>query len=339
MSDLPLGQILLGDARERLRELPDESVNCVITSPPYFQLRNYDHDNQLGTEATVEAWATDIAAVCQEIWRVLRPDGALWLNLGDGYARHEREGTRKKSLLLGPQRVALRLTRSGWLLRNVAVWAKKNPMPSSVRDRLSNTHEFVYFFTKQPNYFFDLDAIREPGSSGSANRPRATARNYLPRTAVPSLGNGTAPRVDLNQGIAAMKAEGREMHPLGKNPGDTWLLSTASYHGAHFATFPAELVRRPLLATCPPAVCTACGKPWQRAMQEIDGRKLATGPLRRACDCHASWHSGVVLDPFMGSGTVALAAEEHGREWIGIELNSEYAALAEQRLADRRRTR
>lgn len=336
MTHLPLGQILVGDVRDRLKELPDASINCVITSPPYFAMRDYGHDDQLGAEATVEAWAADIAAVCDELWRVLRPDGALWLNLGDGYARHPKEGARKKSLLLGPQRVALRLTRSGWLLRNVVVWSKKNPMPSSVTDRLTNTHEFVYFFTKQPHYYFDLDAIREVTRSAAPATARTPRASYPPREAVPSLGSGQAPRVDLNRGLANMKAVGRDSHPLGKNPGDAWSVSTAAYRGAHFATFPTELVRRPLLSTCPQAVCTACGEPWQRASQLVNGRTLATGPLRRACRCHADWRSGVVLDPFMGSGTVAVAAEEHGRDWIGIELNAEYAALAEERLRRRR---
>lgn len=339
MTDLPLGQILVGDVRERLKELPDDSINCIITSPPYFAMHDYGHDGQLGAEATVEAWAADIASVCEQLRRVLRPDGALWLNLGDGYARHPKEGAPKKSLLLGPQRVAQRLMRSGWLLRSQVVWAKKNPMPSSVTDRLTNTYEFVYFFTRQQNYYFDLDAIRRPTTSGAPAASRTAGSGYPPRLAVPSLGNGQAPRIDLNHGLANMKASGLAGHPLGKNPGDVWNVATASYRGAHFATFPTELVRRPLLATCPRAGCAACGKPWRRAQQVVNGRKLATGPLRRSCQCRAEWRSGVVLDPFMGSGSVALAAEQHGRDWIGIELNPEYAALAEKRIKERRRTR
>lgn len=327
---MPLNQILIGDVRERLTDLPDASVDCIITSPPYWALRDYGMGGQLGAEADVDAWADQIAAVCGQLARVLNPTGALWLNLGDGYSRHTREGTNKKSLLLGPQRVALRLTRAGWLLRNQVVWAKKNPMPFSGTDRLSTTHEFVYFFTKQPRYYFDLDAIREPAATPT-HSGRPSRASYPPREAVPSLGSGTAPRVDLNQGLAGMKADGQESHPLGKNPGDVWHLATASYHGAHFATFPVELVRRPLLTTCPERVCTACGTPWQRAVQNINGRKLATGPLRTDCP-HADWRPGRVLDPFMGSGTVALAAEEHGRDWIGIELNPDYAALAQQRI-------
>jgi hypothetical protein len=200
---------------------------------------------------------------------------------------------------------------------------------------LSTTHEFVYLFTKQPHYYFDLDAIREPASTPT-HGSRSSRADYPPRRAVPSLGGGHSPRVDLNHGLATMKAAGRESHPLGKNPGDVWSLATASYRGAHFATFPPELVRRPLLASCPERICAVCGVPWRRANQVIDGRALATGPLRPACRCHADWRPGVVLDPFMGAGTVAITAEQHGRDWVGIELNPAYAALAEQRIASAR---
>lgn len=335
-NDLPRNSILVGDVRKRLAELPDNSINCIITSPPYFALRDYGHPGQLGAEPTVNDWAKSVVEVADDLARVLRPDGALWLNLGDGYSRHSREGATRKSLLLGPERVALQLTRAGWLLRNVVIWAKRNPMPSSVRDRLTTTHETIYFLTRSGNYFFDLDAIRESGPGDSKQSPRTTSQGYPPRGAVPSLHHGTAPRVDLNQGLAAMKATGRDTHPLGKNPGDVVWLPTANYRGAHFATFPPELIRRPLLATCPERVCVRCGMPWQRAEQVVDERPLAIGSMQPTCTCHAEWQPGVVLDPFMGSGTVALAAKTYGRDWVGIELNPTYAALAEARIARHR---
>lgn len=335
-NDLPRNTILVGDVRRRLAELPDNSINCIITSAPYFALRDYGHADQIGAEPTVDDWADGIVDVANDLRRVLRPDGALWLNLGDGYSRHPREGTLKKSLLLGPERVAMQLTASGWLLRNKVVWAKRNPMPSSVRDRLTTTHETVYFLTRSAHYFFDLDAIRESAPSNGTRLPRTNSQSYPPRGAVPSLHHGTTPRVDLNQGLAAMKAAGRETHPLGKNPGDVWTLPTANYRGAHFATFPLELIRRPLLATCPERVCVRCGVPWHHAEQMVDSRPLAIGGLRPACTCPAEWRPGIVLDPFMGSGTVALAAETYGRDWVGIELNPAYAALAEARIASHR---
>ncbi|MCE7009564.1 site-specific DNA-methyltransferase [Kibdelosporangium philippinense] len=331
--NLPLNKILIGDARARLTELPDAAVDTIITSPPYWALRDYGHDGQLGAEASVDAWADEIAALATQFARVLTPTGSLWLNLGDSYARTPKDGALKKSLLLAPQRVALRLVSAGWLLRNQVVWSKTNPMPSSVTDRLTTTHEFVYLFTRAQRYHFDLDTIREPTGPSAPALKRLTHTTYPPRAAVPALGGGNSPRIDLNQGLASMKVDGRDSHPLGKNPGDVWRLATANYRGAHFATFPAELVRRPLLSTCPERVCVECGRPWRRAFQVIDGRKLSTGPLRSACG-HRRWRPGRVLDPFMGAGTVAIAAEEHGRDWIGIELNPEYAALAERRLAD-----
>lgn len=334
MTKLPLSQILIGDAHELLQRLPDASVDCAITSPPYFAMRDYGRADQLGNEPHVDAWADSITAVCAELWRVLTPTGSLWLNLGDGFARRPSEGGPRKSLLLGPQRVALRLTRAGWILRNQVIWAKRNPMPSSVTDRLSNGHEVILFLTKQARYYFDLDAIREPVKATTTMATRTKQPTYPPRGAVPSLGGGHAPRIDLNTGLAAMKAAGRSSHPRGKNPGDVWWLATATYRDAHFATFPVDLVRRPLLATCPAKVCTACGQPWQPAT--VDRRNATTGPLQGGCTCNAPPRSGIVLDPFMGAGTVALAAEQHGRDWLGIELNPDYAALAKQRLTDSR---
>ena len=338
MSDpaLPRRQVHIGDARQRLAELPQGSVDCAITSPPYFGLRDYGHDGQLGTEGHIDDWVKGLLDVCRELARVLKPSGALWLNLGDGYSRHPREGAAKKSLLLGPERVALALTGEGWLLRNKVIWAKTNPMPCSVTDRLSCGHEVIYLFTRSRRYYFDLNAIRVPAVTPSHGGRSSRARVYPPLASVPR--NGHVPRVDLNCGLATLKAAGREHHPLGKNPGDVWAQASGHYRGAHFATFPLALIRRPLLATCPAQVCAACGTPWRRGWQRLHGRRLATGPLRAACGCfdgrEAVSRPGVVLDPFLGSGTVALAAEQHGRDWVGIELNPGYAALAERRLAD-----
>ena len=141
--------------------------------------------------------------------------------------------------------------------------------------------------------------------------------------------------MDTNTGLSALKATGAAGHPLGKNPGDVWHCSTASYHGAHFATFPTSLITPALKATCPEKVCTSCGLPWRRALQRHDhDRLLPTGPLQAACLCDTDSRPGVVLDPFMGSGTVALAAEQHRRDWVGIEINPIYAALTQQRLTE-----
>jgi site-specific DNA-methyltransferase (adenine-specific) len=314
--------LLLGDAVERLRSLPDGIVDCVVTSPPYFGLRDYGVDGQIGQEISVEGWAAALRTVCQEIRRVLAPHGSLWLNLGDAYSTHPRLGAPAKSLLLGPERLAKALVDDGWLLRNKAVWAKSNPLPSPVRDRLTNAHEFVYFLAKQPSYYFDLDAIREPVRSRRA--PSRGSRT--PQAVLGKLAGG-------RDGLVAMARTGRSGHPLGKNPGDVWWLGSASYRGAHFATFPPELVRRPILSSCPERVCTACDRPWRRSTRPV---ALAHGGAQARplvpCGCDAPTRPGLVLDPFFGTGTVAAVARDHGRDWLGIELNPEYKALAEARL-------
>jgi DNA modification methylase len=314
--------LLIGDALTRLRSLPAVSVDCVMTSPPYFGLRDYGVSGQLGQEAHIEGWVAALRAVCRELQRVLSPHGSLWLNLGDSYSTHPHYGAPGKSLLLGPERVAQALISDGWLLRNKVIWAKSNPLPSPVRDRLTNAHELVYFFTRQTSYFFDLDAIREPVRS----RRTPTRGSRTPEAALGKL----AGRRD---GLVAMARAGRSGHPLGKNPGDVWWLGSAAYRGAHFATFPPELIRRPILATCPPQVCTACAQPWRRSTRRVVIRYGHPEPRPFVpCGCNAPTRPGLVLDPFFGTGTVAVVAQAHKRDWLGIELNPDYKPLAEARL-------
>jgi site-specific DNA-methyltransferase (adenine-specific) len=207
-------------------------------------------------------------------------------------------------------------------------------MPSNVTDRLSSTHESLYFLTRRERYFFDLNAIREPHKENRAHgRGSGRTKIYPPPGTLPRRSERAQ---DVNNGLDKLKAANVAGHPLGKNPGDVWPIGTASFHGEHFASFPARLVERPVLATCPERTCEACGTPWQRAKQCLHGRLLATGTLKAACECQASWLPGVVLDPFMGTGTVALVAEQYGRNWVGIELSLAYAALAQQRLREHR---
>ncbi|MEV6871453.1 site-specific DNA-methyltransferase [Amycolatopsis sp. NPDC051128] len=332
---LPRNTILIGDVRERLAELPAASVDTIITSPPYFGVRNYGHEQQLGAEPDVEGWVNGLRLVARELDRVLRPTGSLWLNLGDSYSRRPAEGAATKSLLLGPSRVALALVEDGWTLRNEVIWAKTNPMPSSVTDRLTTTHELMYFFTRSPRYYFDLDLIRQPLVSGKREHASNAPRSY------PPAGIGAANRkgwtLNDNRGLSRLKASGLSGHPLGKNPGDVWSLPTAGFRGGHFAAFPLSLAERPLLATCPERVCVNCGEPWHRALERRDGRLLAVGDLEPTCMCGADGTPGVVLDPFMGTGTTALAAEKHGRDWIGVELNPAYAEMSMERIAAARR--
>lgn len=318
----PRNAVLVGDALERLRGLSDGSVDSVITSPPYFGLRDYGVAGQLGQEAHVDEWVDGLRAVCRELRRVIAPYGSLWLNLGDAYSRHERYGAPPKSLLLAPERVARALVADGWLLRNKVVWAKANPLPSPSRDRLTNAHEFVYLLVKRPSYFFDLDPIREPLTS--VRKPSKGSRT--PQSALGVLAGG-------RDGLVAMARKGLSGHPLGKNPGDVWRIGSASFRGAHFATFPPELVRRPLLATCPEQVCTACGRPWRRSTRRVEFADGVPQPRPlEPCGCGAVTRPGLVLDPFFGTGTVADVARAHGRDWLGIELNPAYLELAGDRL-------
>jgi site-specific DNA-methyltransferase (adenine-specific) len=303
----PRNTILLGDAAETLARLEPGSVDTVVTSPPYFQLRDYGTVGQLGTEPTIADWVAGLRQVFRQAARVLTPTGGLWLNLGDSFSRHPRYGAPPKGLLLAPERLLLALAQDGWLVRNKVIWSKTNPMPSSVTDRLTLTYEVVYFLVRSPRYFFDLDAIRE------LHRTSATKRAAVGQQPSPSW---AGPLAASRTGLQKVKASGLPGHILGKNPGDVWRLSTRGFHGAHFAVFPPELVRRPILATCPLRVCTRCARP----------------AVPKLCACDAPTRSGLVLDPFFGTGTVGLVARELGRDWLGIELNPAYVRLAEQRL-------
>lgn len=319
----PRNTILVGDALERLRPLPDGCVDTIVTSPPYFNLRDYHAVGQLGQEAHIEQWVAGLRAVACECQRVLAPHGSFWLNLGDSYSAGDRYGAPRKSLLLGPERVARALIADGWLLRNKVLWVKSNPLPSPARDRLTTTHEYVYLFVRRSSYFFDLDAIRMPLVS-EGRRARTGSR-----TPARELGRLSGSR----DGLLRLSRENRSGHPLGKNPGDVWRIGSSSYRGAHFATFPAELIRRPILVGCPPSVCTACGSPWRRSSAPVVYRDGTAQPRPFVpCGCQAPSRPGLVLDPFGGSGTVAEVARSLGRDWLLIELNPDYAELARARL-------
>jgi site-specific DNA-methyltransferase (adenine-specific) len=320
----PRNQVLQGDALEVLRTLPDASVDCVVTSPPYFNVRSYQGGAQeFGQETHIDEWVEHLRAVAAEIARVLVPWGAFWLNVGDVYASRPSEGAPAKSLLLGPERLAQALLADGWLVRNRVSWTKPNPLPSSAADRLTQSWEFVYLLARDHHYFFDLDAIREPLLTARATRPLRA----------PDRRRSHGARDHGHSGLTRLGCEGLAGHPLGKNPGDTWRIAGARVRG-HGATFPAELIRRPILATCPEKVCLGCGQPWQRARHPVrftDGK-----PRPRAlvpCGCGVATRPGLVLDPFMGSGTVAVVAERFGRDWLGIELNPAYVQLTQERLA------
>jgi site-specific DNA-methyltransferase (adenine-specific) len=324
-TDIPRNRIVIGDALDQLRRLPNASVDSVITSPPYFRLRDYGADGQIGLEAHVEDWVEQLIAISAEVHRVLVPTGSYWLNLGDTYSSHPSQGAQRKSLLMAPERLALRLRESGWIIRNKIVWAKPNPVPSSIPDRLNCTYEVIYVLTKQPTYFFDLDAIRQPHRSASSVReekPKATDREKW-----------RGPNGMAATGLQTLKAQGRVGHPLGKNPGDVWTIAPGGYRGAHHAIFPLALAERMVAAGCPEARCTRCRLPWKRRLIRALGGTATRGALAPTCNCKTANEPGLVFDPFIGSGTTAVAAGNLGRDWLGIELNPQFAAVAHGRIA------
>lgn len=353
MSGLMRNAVLVGDATEKLRALPQKSIDCIITSPPYYMLRDYGVSDQIGLEPNVELWVDEMRLVCRGLSRVLKDSGSLWLNLGDSFSRHPKYGAPAKGLLAAPERLLLRLMDDGWICRGKVIWAKPNPMPSSVRDRLNMTYEVVYHLVRSPRYFFALDLIREPHRS---SRKKSAGKEI---TQPPSWAGQLAGKQD---GLRRARPDGLSGHILGKNPGDVWWLPTRGFRGPHFATFPESLVTRPLIATCPEAICVECGQPWQREVtskrtsatrnggrpspsdRRVNRYKATWSTLHEIgalipCGCGAPVKPGVVLDPFFGSGTVGVVAERLKRDFIGIELNPDYAALASRRLEAERAKR
>ncbi len=330
--------ILTGDSLTMLRTLPASSVQCCVTSPPYWGLRDYGVKGQLGLEATPELYVARMVEIFQEVRRVLRDDGTLWLNLGDSYAgscmtggtKSINGGARERALMfrrgnpeknsgvsnrdgLGkiaglkpkdlvgiPWRVAFALQADGWYLRSDIIWHKPNPMPESVTDRPTKSHEYLFLLAKSERYFYDADAIREQCVGMSA----LTGGKYAPPGQPPSsnardssLFRGRKVRSSELATLGLTRGTGNPSctHPNGKNKRTVWSITSHPYKGAHFATFPPKLIEPCILAGSRP------------------GDK--------------------VLDPFSGAGTTGLVAQQHGRRYIGIELNPEYVEMAEKRLA------
>jgi site-specific DNA-methyltransferase (adenine-specific) len=358
-------QVLTGDCRDLLQQLPAKSVHTVVTSPPYYSLRDYAVAGQLGLEPTAERYVSDLCDVLDAVRRVMRDDATLWLNLGDAYGSG-------KQLLGMPWRVAFALQARGWCLRSDIIWAKlqPNPMPESVTDRPTRSHEFIFLLTKNSRYFYDSDSIREPlqtwrevdgemrnVAGGQGNR------RYGEDVGRPGVG-----------ALTGNMAEGERIavNPAGRNKRDVWTVSTKPYAGAHFATFPPDLIEPCVLAGCPERACGVCGAPWERivertpmrevfADQMLSGGKAAQterpGDPRRgrsmsnsnshdtprtpeirtlgfepSCACNADPTPGVVLDPFAGAGTTGIVAARNRRSFVGLELNPEYAQMARDRI-------
>ena len=304
-------RILCGDALEMLRTLPDNSVHCCVTSPPYYALRDYGVDGQIGREDTPAQYVARLTDVFSEVRRVLRPSGTLWLNIADTYAgkgnqgdsvdpkypngrtgqtvaiNRRVEGCKAKDMIGIPWMLAFALRDSGWYLRSDIIWMKANPMPESCKDRPSRCYEHVFLLTKSRSYYYDAAAIAEPVAESTPMRMRRKFGKNKYSAGIPG---------QAHQHLNDYRPNGyaEEDKPLLRNKRDVWQINSVPYKGAHFAAYPPKLVETCLLAGCP--------------------------------------QDGIVLDPFLGSGTTAAVAKQMGRHYIGIELNPDYCALAEQRI-------
>ena len=303
-------KILIGDVRARLKDIETGSVQTCVTSPPYWGLRDYGNDGQIGLETTIAEYVNNMVEVFREVKRTLRDDGTLWLNLGDSYAGSGKgrnldgtvhvsaliakqgtsagtvmgnvpsglvpEGLKAKDLIGVPWRVAFALQDDGWYLRQDIIWAKPNPMPESVTDRCTKSHEYLFLLSKSSKYYFDNNAIKEPSvSKDNTKRDRDSSKL-----------NNTPGRTRM----AGLKTNNYDM----RNKRDVWTISSKPFRGAHFAVMPEALVEPCILA--------------------------------------GSQGGDTVLDPFAGSGTVGVVALREGRKFIGAELNPEYAAMAVERI-------
>ena len=328
-------KIIQGDALAILKTLPAESVDCMITSPPYWGLRDYGAKGQLGLEKTPEKYVANLVAVFSEIKRMLKKEGTAWLNLGDSYAGSGRgrdadgtwnpgkggskqetnkgaitgravnsksfskkliekgaignawvkppQGLKPKDLVGIPWRVAFALQADGWYLRQDIIWAKPNPMPESVTDRCTKSHEYIFLLSKSQKYYFDNEAIREPYTK---------PMNRWGGQKLEAKGKS-----EWDKGTGQQTYRHRDMRPNsnGRNRRSVWTITTKPYKEAHFATFPEKLIEPMVKAGCP--------------------------------------KGGVVLDPFMGAGTTAVVARNLNREYLGIDLNPDYIKIAESRMA------
>jgi len=299
-----VGDIHEGDVVETLREMPPDSVPVAVTSPPYYGLRDYGEEGQIGLEESLDDYLDTLVSVGEELRRVLRDDGSWWLNLGDTFAGSRRgqwdndEGRpkesvshdsgdlpdrstnlRRKSKMLVPHRVAIALQDAGWVVRSDAVWAKPNPMPNPVKDRLHEHKEFVFHLTPNPDYWFDLDAIREPVQTSRPNRSTSGGQK-----------TETVDHYPERETRSRTHNFDRAAHPNGKNPGDILDVPTKPFPEAHFAVYPPELCETPIKASCAPKVCAECGTPyerthsetplWERDPSTIDREQAATAVRR-----------------------------------------------------------
>lgn len=310
-----MGQIIIADALNGLKQLPDESVDMCVTSPPYYGLRDYGASGQIGNESTPEKYINRLVAVFSEVRRVLKPDGTLWVNIADSYSGsgkgsggigkiNEKQNSntganfavgkplpktqtscKPKDLIGIPWMLAFALRNDGWYLRSDIIWDKSgNVFPESVKDRCTKSHEYIFMLAKNRSYYFDSEAVKEPVAESSLTRAKYGWHGKGT--------DGTGNYAGLGQ---VDKMGTRFVNESGRNKRDVWRVNTHSYKAAHFATYPPELIRPCVLA--------------------------------------GSRKGGVVLDPFIGSGTTAIVALQEGRDYIGIDIQPDYETLINERIA------
>ena len=381
--------ILNGDALEQLKTLPDESINCVMTSPPYWALRDYGVEGQLGLEPTFDEYINKLCDIFDEVKRVLRDDGTCWVNLGDTYStqsgnmrseefNHPKYQKAKKvmnfiqpkthlpdkTLCMIPFRFAIEMVNRGWILRNTIIWHKPNVMPSSVKDRFTVDFEYLFFFSKNKKYYFETQY--EPHLTNE-NRPEGVVRERTMKYQSKRNLNPKAYKSYSLRDVHGGKTSPDAYNPLGRNKRTVWSINPKPFKEAHFAVYPEELCETPIKAGCPEFVCVKCGNPktaifepseeyaknlrnqgkgWSserrkeaikignamtEAKKHISSEYIHKGYKSR-CSCNTEFTSGIVFDPFFGSGTTGLVALKQNKKFIGIELNKEYIEIAKARL-------
>ena len=340
-----------GDAAEVLQKLPESSVHCVMTSPPYFGLRDYGVDGQIGLEGSLEEYIASIVDVADEIRRVLRPEGNWWLNLGDTYAGSQNgrlmDGETKesqpfegrpspgsttlprKSKLFVPHRVAIALQEAGWIARQDCIWYKKNPMPNPVKDRFIEQKEYLFHLTPDPTYWFDLEAVREPHKPASIERAK---RDY---DGSKQYDHDRYPGREQESELHSFSDN--PVHPNGKNPGDVFEIPVKAFPEAHFAVYPPELCEAPIKSSCPPQVCAACGTPYARNVEEVpvwerDPETIEREQLKRAIERYQQ--SGLTVKHLEAVRAKGFSDSGAGKQQRGAGRNTdgveELAAAAKE---------
>ena len=282
-------KIIVGNAVDVLRTLEPGSARTCITSPPYWGLRDYGQEAQLGLEDSPEAFIENLCLVFDEVWRVLADDGTCWVNLGDSYGKVAQGDVKVKDLVGIPWMFAFAMRARGWYLRQDIIWSKPNPMPESVKDRCTKSHEYIFLFSKQPRYYYDHEAIKEDISEKNKS-------HYKKYASLPSKSESKTNQVRDDGGFDATHCGFSTSGIEKRNKRSVWNVSTQPYAGAHFAVYPPKLILPCVLAGSAPG--------------------------------------DTVLDPFSGSGTTGEVALLNDRNYVGVELNPEYAALSEKRITD-----